>query len=198
MAIKYGRGKFNAHKNYIDYMTEIVSHKNYEGMPNAIDPKTGRINWQVSSGKTTSFYKFYFARSEWWSKKADDLGLKGTGNSDNRFSVTARLIHPTGMRPCRLCGNLLHIGYMYLNFLLTKRWNKLVSKRDLFQKNQNIVEASLQLIDLIGKKKKKKELLAIFPDKESDGYLLPLKAEVRKKENIVADKKINLMIEITI
>lgn len=166
MAIKYGRGKFDAHKNYIDYMTEIVSHKNYEGMPNAIDPNTGRINWQVSSGKTTSFYKYYLARSEWWAKKADRLGLKGSGNSDNRFSITARLIHPTGMRPCRLCGNLLHIGYMYLNFLLAKRWNKLVSKKEFFQKNQNIIDASMQLIDIIGINAFEKEVLTIFPEKK--------------------------------
>lgn len=167
MAVKYGRGKFNAHQNYIDYMTEIVSHKNYAGMPNAVDEKTGRVNWQVSSGKTTSFYKFYLARSEWWAKKADELKLKGTGNSDNRFSITARLIHPTGMRPCRLCGNLLHIGYMYLNFLLASRWNKLSSKKDIFQKNQNIVDASLSLIELIGQEAFIKEIITIFPEKSA-------------------------------
>lgn len=31
---------------------------------------------------------------------------------------------------------------------------------------------------------------SIFPDKKSETYLLPLKAEVRKKENIVARKKV--------
>lgn len=37
---------------------------------------------------------------------------------------------------------------------------------------------------------------SIFPDKQSNGYLLPLKAEVRKKESIVADKKIRVLLEI--
>lgn len=39
---------------------------------------------------------------------------------------------------------------------------------------------------------------SIFPDKETKGYLLPLKADVRKKEKIVADKKITLMLEIKV
>lgn len=165
MAIKYGRGKFNAHRNYIDYMSEIVAHRNYQGMPNAVDEKNGRINWQVSSGKTTSFYKYYLARSAWWAKKADELGLKGSGNSDNRFSITARIIHPTGMRPCRLCGNLLHVGYMYLNYILAKRWNNLVLKQNIFNKNQNIINASLVLIKLIGENAFVKEIETIFPEK---------------------------------
>lgn len=39
---------------------------------------------------------------------------------------------------------------------------------------------------------------SIFPDKETKGYLLPLKANVRKKEKIVADKKITLVMEIKV
>ncbi len=54
---------------------------------------------------------------------------------------------------------------------------------------------SLPIIVTLGKTSWK---TSIFPDKESGGYVFPLKAEVRKKENIVADKKINLMIEITV
>lgn len=37
---------------------------------------------------------------------------------------------------------------------------------------------------------------SIFPDKETKGYMLPLKASVRKKENISADDKISLTLEI--
>jgi hypothetical protein len=39
---------------------------------------------------------------------------------------------------------------------------------------------------------------SIFPDKNSGGYLLPLKADVRKKEGIVADSTISLLLEIRI
>jgi len=37
---------------------------------------------------------------------------------------------------------------------------------------------------------------SIFPDKASGGYVLPLKADVRKKENITADRVITFSIQI--
>ena len=38
---------------------------------------------------------------------------------------------------------------------------------------------------------------SIFPDKKSNSYLLPLKAEVRKKESIKAGDKIDFRLEIS-
>jgi len=82
----YGRGKFTAHPDYVEYMRRTVMHPNYAGMPNATDPN-GRINWQVSSGKATSFYKDYLARRNWWIRKADSLGLPVT---DRHIGATLR------------------------------------------------------------------------------------------------------------
>lgn len=39
-------------------------------------------------------------------------------------------------------------------------------------------------------------MTSIFPDKETKCYLLPVKAEVRKKEKISADQKITLVLEV--
>jgi hypothetical protein len=39
---------------------------------------------------------------------------------------------------------------------------------------------------------------SIFPDKKTGEYLLPLKAGVRKKEGIVADNTISLLLEIRV
>lgn len=39
---------------------------------------------------------------------------------------------------------------------------------------------------------------SIFPDNKSGTYLLPLKAEVRKKEGITADTTISFLIEIRV
>lgn len=39
---------------------------------------------------------------------------------------------------------------------------------------------------------------SIFPDKKAGGYLLPLKAEVRKKEGIRADDEIMVTLEIPV
>ena len=54
---------------------------------------------------------------------------------------------------------------------------------------------SLPIIATIGKASWK---TSIFPDKESGGYLLPIKADVRKKEEIIANKNIFLSIEIRV
>jgi len=123
MARQYGRGKFEAHEKYIQYMDMIVNHEAYAGMPNAVSPD-GHINWQVSSGKNTSFFKYYQARFKWWITQADRLKLPGKDNEEERFSIAARLIHPTGYRPCRLCGELYNIGYFYANYSLCKKIKK--------------------------------------------------------------------------
>jgi hypothetical protein len=36
---------------------------------------------------------------------------------------------------------------------------------------------------------------SIFPDKKTGGYVLPIKADIRKRENISANDKISLLIE---
>jgi len=164
MAKKYGRGKFDVHEKYISYMVMIVKHPHYKGMPNAITSE-GRINWQVSSGKSTSFYQFYEARKKWWQEQADKLNLPGTGNSDSRFSIAARLIHPTQLRPCRLCGRELYIGYRYLNKLLANKWNGLTDG-DQFKFLDEIVEAAKKLKLLIGPKKFEEEITAVFSERQ--------------------------------
>ena len=55
--------------------------------------------------------------------------------------------------------------------------------------------SSLLVVITVGKTSWK---TSIFPDKETGGYLLPLKATVQKKENIVADTKVSLLLEIKV
>ena len=178
MPVRYGRGKFEAHENYIKYMEETVRSKAYEGMPNAIS-EDGRVNWQVSSGKTTSFYDYYPKRFEWWVKKADELGLLGKGNSHSRFSIAARLIHPTGRRPCRLCGKYLYVGYMYVNDRLANKLNKIVGY-ELFQKNQEITEVCKTLLKRLGKDEYLRIMKGLFKKRcqERDAELLADKSAI--------------------
>lgn len=163
---KYGRGKFTAHKNYIQYMNFIATNPIYSSIPNAIS-EGGKINWQVSSGKTTSFYKYYLARLDWWIKKADSLGLPGTGKSDDRLSIAARIVHPTKKRVCLICGEERNIGYMYLNFNTAKAFNNICGKV-LFQKSMLIEEAISILVNEIGKDKTRQLILSTFPEKKKD------------------------------
>ena len=54
---------------------------------------------------------------------------------------------------------------------------------------------SLPVVVTIGKTSWK---TSIFPDKKAGGYLLPLKADVRKKEKISAGDKITFSLEIRV
>lgn len=170
MAVRYGRGKFDAHENYIRYMNMIADSQIYHDMPNLRSPD-GRINWQVSTGKTTSFNKYYNARFDWWVRIADSLGLPGTGNSNDRFSIAARMIHPTKTHACRLCGEDIYIGYMYLNANLAKRW-KSISHTEHYYKQQLVVEAAMELAKRIGKDYAEKELIELFPERKDYEHLL--------------------------
>ncbi len=164
-ARRYGRGKFEAHPDYIKYMEMVVDHPHYTGMPNA-KSEDGHINWQVSSGKTTSFYKYYRERFNWWVAKADSLGLPGTGNSGERFTIAARTIHPTGWKPCRLCGKQLNVGYFYLNYRLAQKWNSLIGQA-MFKIGTSIDEAISILMQHLPPNRYEEEILRVFPERAS-------------------------------
>ena len=52
---------------------------------------------------------------------------------------------------------------------------------------------SVPVIVMIGKTRWK---TSIFPDKRSGTYLLPIKAEVRKKENIMSEDIVSVTVQI--
>ncbi len=160
---KYGTGKHPVHKRYVKYMEEIVSHENYQDIPNAKDSK-GHINWQVSSGKTTSFYKDYIARKKWWIKKSDELELEGNGGSNARFSICARIIHPTKIRPCRLCGQFKNVGYYYPNKIFCRKISKLIN--DEISYGESIDKILEKIFKKMTEDEIKKFLKKFFPERE--------------------------------
>ena len=101
-----GRIKRAWHKNFLAYMKFIANHPNYAGMPEAFK-EDGSIRW-VISGKSELGKK----RLAWWDKKRAELGIKKEGPW---ISKVARKIHPTGKKPCQICGNELSLDYIYPN-----------------------------------------------------------------------------------
>jgi Alw26I/Eco31I/Esp3I family type II restriction endonuclease len=100
------------HKNFVDYQSFIVNHKNYETLPNKFNSR-GEITWVKVKDKK---------RMLWWDN------LKSEMNLPDRASV-ARRIHPTelkGMKPCQVCGENLNINYRYLNANAFKQIQELV------------------------------------------------------------------------
>ena len=164
--IRYGRGKFDPPKAYVDYINMIADSPVYRGLP-AIREDDGKINWQCSSGKTTSFYKYFKGRFRWWVNKADELGIPGSENSDDRLTITARIIHPTKKKVCLVCGKERYVGYMYMNANFAKSWNSLAGD-NLFTKTMPVYEAVPLLIQAIGLEATRSEILSSFPEKERD------------------------------
>lgn len=75
---------------------------------------------------------------------------------------------------------------------LPKKQSDLIKKRFALEKRG---WGSLPVIVTIGDTRWK---TSIFPDKKTSSYLLPLKADVRKKENVKMDKFIAFSVEIQV
>lgn len=100
------RIKRDWHPNFKKYMEFIVKHPNYAGMP-FLYKKDGSIRWVVTRNSEAGQ-----ARLKWWDKKRKAFGLP---KGDAWISKTARAIHPTGEKPCQICGNVMSLDYIYPN-----------------------------------------------------------------------------------
>lgn len=93
-------------KKFLEYMKMIVEHHNYKGMPH-LYKKDGSIRWVVT-GKSSMGKD----RLKWWDKKRKEMGIKKEGPW---ISKTAKTIHPTGEKPCQICGKIMKLDYIYPN-----------------------------------------------------------------------------------
>jgi|SRR3989339_298330 len=100
------RKERNWHPKFVEYMKFIVNHPNYKGMPSPYK-KDGSIRWVVP-GKSELGQE----RLKWWDKKREEVGIPKEGKW---ISKVARKIHPTGEKPCQVCGKVLKLDYVYKN-----------------------------------------------------------------------------------
>jgi Alw26I/Eco31I/Esp3I family type II restriction endonuclease len=116
---KYGGRGRPWHPRFIEYMEFIANHKNYGGMPDAfVDHE--RIQWEAPSNRGSGrFQHTHGRRLDWWRQKATEIGV--TPNSNRWISKTAKAIHPTKTKPCKICGTILSIRYVYPGTILLKR-----------------------------------------------------------------------------
>jgi hypothetical protein len=100
------RVKRDWHSNFKKYMKFIVEHPNYKGMP-FLYKEDGSIRWVITRGSEAGK-----ARLKWWENKRKELGLP---KGDAWISKTARKNHPTGKKPCQICGTTMSLDYIYPN-----------------------------------------------------------------------------------
>ena len=108
---KYGRKGQEWHPTFIKYMEFIANHEVYKGMPDAF-VEGDKIQWEAPSNRKSGQYKdTHHKRREWWRKKAVSVGIDP--NSTEWISRTAKLIHPTKQKPCKRCGQVMDLRYVY-------------------------------------------------------------------------------------
>lgn len=100
------RNKRTWHPDFLKYMKFIVNHPNYRGIP-FLYKKNGEISWIAARSSEIGL-----ARLKWWDQQREKLGIPKDGAW---ISKTAKAIHPTGHKPCQICGRTKKLDYVYPN-----------------------------------------------------------------------------------
>ena len=153
------------HEDFIAYTERMVDHPVYEGMP---DPRTdgGEVQWEAPSNRKSGKYaETHRKRLDWWRNKAEEVGVDT--NINHWKSRTAKKIHPTGEKPCRRCGRVLRLDYVYPNGHLK---NRLEKKFGTFEYDplEEIGELIQRLYDTYGE-----DILADLPELLETGSIDP-------------------------
>jgi len=124
--MKTKRGKKNSYEAsaaFVEYQKFIATHPAYAGMPDLYF-EDGSIQWEAPSNRKAGQFKdTHDKRLIWWKKKAAEVGISVSENE--WISKVAKKIHPTKVRPCKKCGRVMDIRYLYLSVNLLKRLEKL-------------------------------------------------------------------------
>lgn len=108
---------------FLQYEEEIANHPAYSGMPD-LRHEDGTIQWEAPSNRGGGEFQFsHDKRLRWWENKATEVGI--STDEDRWISKVAKLIHPTKLHPCKVCGRVMDIRYCYLSTNFMKRVTKL-------------------------------------------------------------------------
>ena len=136
------KGKKVSNPAFSKYKEFIASHPAYSGMPDLRYPD-GRIQWETPSNRKSGEFKdSHDKRLQWWKNKAVEIGISTT--EDKWISKVAKRIHPTGIRPCPVCGKELEIRYAYLS----KRFIKRVHLLDFYNNDIEMTEIT-HILDFV-------------------------------------------------
>lgn len=149
---KKGAEKTNieASSAFLQYEEEIVNHPSYAGMPDLYkDDNT--IQWETPSNRSSGKFQFsHDKRYEWWVSKAAEVGI--STDEDKWISKVAKKIHPTHLRPCKVCGRIMDTRYCYLSKNFIGRVKKLPFYHDDIEMTElvHIVDFVTTFVDLYG------------------------------------------------
>lgn len=141
---------YDANADFIRYQEEIAESPIYAGMPD-LRNEDGSIQWEAPSNRTGGVHKdTHNKRLQWWRDKAAEIGIDT--NDNEWISKTAKRIHPTKIRPCKVCGRVMDIRYCYLSANLIRRIRSLpfIDEQISISETTSIFECIPALFDLYG------------------------------------------------
>lgn len=144
--VRAGRQARAWHPKFKEYMEFIVKHPNYAGMPG---PRKGNgsVRWVVTPKSSLGVRKW-----EWWNKKREELGIE----EKIPWAVkVARVIHPTGEKPCQICGRVMKLDYVYPTRRTVSRLNKAWDLKLSYKDFLTIEEILNRIFQVDGKPYKK-------------------------------------------
>lgn len=151
---------------FVEYMKAIVTHPSYAGMPDAVKPD-GKIQWEAPSNRGSGVYKdTHHKRRDWWRRKAAEIGIDPT--QDEWISRVAKTIHPTGEKPCKRCGLVMRIAYVYPGSSLVSRARKLFGTDVVPEPTEEIGAFVRRVVDSRGVK-----ALDLLPGLLASGSITP-------------------------
>lgn len=117
------KNKLEANEAFLQYEEEIAAHPAYAGMPD-LRHDDGSIQWEAPSNRGPGKFQFtHDKRLQWWKAKAAEVGI--STEESKWISKVAKMIHPTKLHPCKVCGRVMDIRYCYLSADFMKRVKKL-------------------------------------------------------------------------
>ena len=129
------------HPVFLKYQAFIVADPAYKGMPSPrnID---GAIVWIAAKKSSLGAL-----RQKWWEAERAKLIRNKRVSPDAKISDVARAIHPTGIKPCQICGTQLSLQYIYLGRHVLNRIEKLSLRVELSE-----LDSVENLFDKVAKK----------------------------------------------
>lgn len=147
---QYGSKGQSWHPDFIRYMEFIANHETYRGMPDAFNEEN-KIQWEAPSNRRSGKYKdTHHKRREWWRRKAVSISINP--ESAKWISRTARQVHPTLKKPCKRCGRIMELRYVYPSSILLKRLVKMgyVDESFPLEPFERIADLVTRLVEIFG------------------------------------------------
>jgi len=147
---RYGSKGQVWHPDFILYMEFIANHETYVGMPDAFT-EDNKIQWEAPSNRSSGKYRdTHHKRREWWRRKALSIGIDP--ESAKWLSRTARQIHPTLKKPCKRCGRVMELRYIYPSNTLLQRLKKIgyVDENFPIEPFERITDLVTRLVEIFG------------------------------------------------